>query len=215
MVKIFPSILSCDFSSVKKELEKIEKAKADGIHIDIMDGHFVKNFSIGPDVLKAIRKNTKLFLDVHLMIYSPFDYIETFISNGADSISFHFEATEDVQYTLKYIKRCGKKAGLAFNPETSSSLIIKYLDKCDFITFMGVTPGFAGQNFKEEILQKILLVKDVCKTTDTKIDILVDGGINKETAKKCKDAGCDILVSGSYLFSQFDMKNAIDELKSL
>lgn len=214
-IKVFPSMLSCDFANIKDELTKLASANADGLHLDIMDGHFVNNFSMGPDIVGAIRRNTNLFLDVHLMIYNPFDYIERFIEKGADKITFHLEATENVEYTLEYIKKCGKETGLAFNVETPVSLIVKYLDKCDSVTFMGVTPGFGGQDFNEKVLEKILFTRDLCKNLKIDLDILVDGGINTKTGKKCIENGANVLVSGSFLFSQNDMKQAISNLRDL
>lgn len=225
-IKIYPSILSCDFCYLKKEILKIEESGAEGIHIDIMDSHFVKNLSIGPKIVEAIRRSTKLFLDVHLMMYNPFDYVERFIKAGADSISFHFEATEDPEYLLKYIKKCSKKAGIAFNPETSKSLVVKFLDKCDFILFMSVVPGFCGQKFKEEVLEKIEFTRDLCNSLNIRkggivdekgslepFDIQVDGGINLDTGFKCKKAGANILVSGDFLFKAPNMKKALEDLK--
>ena len=152
-IKVYPSILSADFSNLEREVKFLEKIGADGIHIDIMDGHFVKNFSIGPDVVAAVNRSTNLFLDVHLMIYNPFDYIERFIEAGADMVTIHFEATESIEDTLNYIRRSGKKAGLCFNPETSISMVPKYLDKCDSILFMTVHPGFAAQSFIPKVLE--------------------------------------------------------------
>lgn len=230
-IKIFPSFLSADFAHVANEAKRLEDAGADGIHIDIMDGHFVPNFAMGPKMVSAINRSTSLFLDVHLMIYNPFDYIERFIESGADMITFHLEATENVADILEYIRRCGKKAALAINPETSASLVLKYLDKCDAILFMSVNPGFGGQKFIPKVLEKIEFTRQMCQKlsigqggiTSKKgekkgvppFDIQVDGGINLETAKLCVEKGANILSSGSYLFSQRDLKNAIAELKGL
>lgn len=228
--KIFPSILAADFGHLADEAKRLEDAGADGIHIDIMDGHFVPNLSIGPKMVAAINKETSLFLDVHLMMYNPFDYIERFVEVGADMISFHFEATEEIEDVLEYIRRCGKKAALAFNPETSISMVPKYLDKCDAILFMSVHPGFGGQSFISEVLEKIQFTRDLCNKLDIRsggeiekggknklppFDIQVDGGINMETGRSCIEAGANMLVSGDYLFSQKDMKKAIQMLRSI
>jgi ribulose-phosphate 3-epimerase len=174
-----------------------------------MDGHFVPNLTLGPNAVSAINKSTNLFLDVHLMIYNPFDYIEAFVAAGADRITFHFEATEDVEDTLNFIRKCGKQAGLAFRPETSFSMVPKYLDKCDLLLLMTVSPGFGGQKFMPEILEKVEMAR---KLTD-KLDIQVDGGINNETGPQCIKAGANVLVSGNYLFHQKDMAKAIGDLR--
>jgi ribulose-phosphate 3-epimerase len=225
-IQICPSILSGDFGRLAEEAKRLELAGADAIHIDIMDGHFVPNLTLGPKAVAAIRKATKLFLDVHIMIYNPFDYIEAFAQAGADRITFHFEATEDVDETIEFIRRCGRKAGLAFRPETPFSMILPYLDKCDMVLLMTVSPGFGGQAFMDEVIDKIELTRQYCEKHGIRqggiikpglslapFDIQVDGGINQETAKTCIQAGANILVSGNYLFNQPDMKKAIDALR--
>lgn len=225
-IQICPSILSGDFGRLADEAKRLEQAGADAIHIDIMDGHFVPNLTLGPRAVLAIRKATKLFLDVHIMIYNPYDYIEAFIQSGADRITFHFEATEDVDDTIAFIRRCGKKAGLAFRPETSFSMIPKYLEMCDLILLMTVSPGFGGQKFMPEVVEKIQLTREYCQKHGIRqggiikpgvslppFDIQVDGGIDRETAKICVEAGANVLVSGNYLFHQPDMKKAIENLR--
>lgn len=213
-IQVYPSLLSADFAHLADQLKLLKEAGSDGLHIDIMDGHFVPNLTMGPDIVAAVKRSTDLFLDVHLMIYNPFDYIEKFIQVGADLVSFHFEATEDVRETLEYIKRCGRKALLAFNPETSLELMPKFMDFADGFLFMTVKPGFAGQKFQASILEKIKFIhklKDKQKRHD--FILQVDGGINPETAKSCVAAGADILVSGSYLFSESSLKKGIETLK--
>ena len=225
-IQICPSILSGDFGRLAEEAKRLEQAGADAIHIDIMDGHFVPNLTLGPRAVAAIRRSTKLFLDVHIMIYNPYDFIESFIEAGADRITFHFEATEDVEETLAFIRRCGKKAGLAFRPETSFSMIPKYLVLCDLILLMTVSPGFGGQKFMPEVVEKIEMTREFCEKHGIRqggiikqglslppLDIQVDGGINHETAQTCVQAGANVLVSGNYLFHQADMKKAIEGLR--
>ncbi len=225
-LQICPSILSGDFGHLADEAKRLEKNGADAIHIDIMDGHFVPNLTLGTQAVAAIRKATSLFLDVHIMIYNPFDYIESLVQSGADRITFHFEATEDVEETIGFIRRCGKKAGLAFRPETSFSMIPKYLYQCDLILIMTVSPGFGGQKFMPEMVEKVKQTREYCDRhgirqggivkqgiTLPPFDIQVDGGINQETAKVCAAAGANVLVSGNYLFSQPDMKQAIEKMR--
>jgi len=231
-LKVAPSFLSADFAHIEKEAKRCEKAKADALHLDIMDGHFVPNLTMGPQIVAAINRSTDLFLDVHLMIYNPFEYIEKFIEAGADLITFHFEATEDIEYTLEYIRKANCKAGLSINPETDVSFIFPYLDKCDLILLMGVKPGFGGQAFIEPTLDKIKLLRDECNSRHiyeggivekneakqrnlNPFDIQVDGGVNFEVAQKCVMAGANFLVSGTYLFEQKNMADGIKKLKSL
>jgi ribulose-phosphate 3-epimerase len=214
-IKVAPSLLAADFSNLEKEIKKIENAKADAIHLDIMDGLFVKNLSMGPKIVATVNSLTDIFLDVHLMIYNPYDYVEKFIENGADMISFHIEATEDIEDIINYIKKCSKKTSLAINPETSFSLLERYLPLVDNILIMSVHPGKGGQIFMESALKKIKLAKKIKDENKLNYSIQVDGGINDKTAKLCVDAGCDFLVAGTYLFSLEDMKYGIELLKNL
>jgi ribulose-phosphate 3-epimerase len=229
-IQVAPSILAGEFGHLADEARRIEDSGADAIHFDVMDGNFVPNITMGPQILAAINRATDIFLDVHLMIYNPFDYVERFVEAGADRITFHFEATEDVEETLAYIRKCNVLAGLAFCPETSMSMIPKFLDKSDLILLMTVHPGFGGQSFMPEVIDKIRFTRDVCSKLDIRqggitpkagsgqeklppFDIQVDGGINRETAKECIEAGANILVAGTYLMHAPNMKEAILSLR--
>lgn len=229
--KVYPSIIAADYGHLADEAKRIEQAGADGIHVDIMDGHFVPNLTLGPAALAALNRATDLFLDVHIMVYRPFDYIERLVESGADCITFHFEATEDVEETLGFIKKCGVKAGLAFKPETSDSFIVKYLHKFDKVLMMTVNPGFGGQAFMPEVLPKVSFTRSLTdklrieegggyakegEANYKPYDIEVDGGINLDTAKECVKAGANELVVGTYLFEKGrDMAKTIEALKQI
>ena len=201
-IKISPSILSADFSKLGEEIVSLEKAGADYIHIDVMDGHFVPNITIGPEVIKRLRPVTKLTFDVHLMIAPVDPFIKDFAEAGADIITFHPEATEDISKTIKLIRSYGKKVGVSLKPLSPISLIEDYLNEVDLILIMSVNPGFGGQKFMPEVLDKMKILREIVDQKKLKVDIEIDGGINFDNSKKAKDFGANILVSGSTVFKE-------------
>jgi ribulose-phosphate 3-epimerase len=215
-IKISPSILSADFSQLGNEIKRLEEGGADMIHVDVMDGHFVPNLTIGPPVIKALRKNTKLPFDVHLMISPVHKYIKDYADAGADIITIHPEATENLKESIDYIKKLNKKVGISLNPETKINTVKEFLSEIDLILIMSVHPGFGGQKFMPEVLLKIKELKKMRDQQSLGFDIEIDGGINFDNNKLAIDAGANILVSGTTVFKNNDgnIKKNIDLLKS-
>ena len=215
-IQISPSILSADFGQLRNEIKRLEEGGADLIHVDVMDGHFVPNLTIGPPVIKALKKNCSIKFDVHLMISPVHDYIEAYSSAGADIITIHPEATANLQKSIIKIKELKKKVGLSLNPETKVDVIKNYLDQIDLVLIMSVNPGFGGQKFMPEVLEKIKELKILQKEKGIDFDIEIDGGINFENSKIAIKAGANILVSGTTIFksNNGDIKKNIDLLKS-
>ncbi len=215
-IQISPSILSADFSQLGNEIKRLEEGGADMIHVDVMDGHFVPNLTIGPPVIKALKKNSSLMFDVHLMISPVHKYIESFSEAGADIITIHPEATDNLEKSISKIKELKKKVGVSLNPETQIDTILNVLDKIDLVLIMSVNPGFGGQKFMPEVLTKIRKLKKIQKERGLNFDIEIDGGINFDNSKIAVEAGANILVSGTTIFksNNGDIKKNIELLKS-
>ncbi len=214
MVKVSPSILSADFSVLGDEIRRLDRY-ADLFHFDVMDGHFVPNITVGPGVLKSIRKCTSKQIEAHLMIENPSQYVDEFAKAGADTITVHIEADKHARKTLERIKKLGKKAGISLNPATPVSAIERFLENADLILVMTVDPGFGGQQFMDSALKKVERLRTLIDQKGIKAEIEVDGGINADTGRKCIKAGADILVAGSYIYNSKDAVAAITSLKEL
>ena len=215
-IQISPSILSADFSQLANEIKRLEDGGADMIHVDVMDGHFVPNLTIGPPVIKSLKKHSSILFDVHLMISPVHKYIKAYADAGADIITIHPEATNDINSSISLIKELNKKVGVSLNPETKVDIIIEHLDKIDLVLIMSVNPGFGGQKFMPEVLTKVEELKNLRTAKDLDFDIEIDGGINFENSKIAIQAGANILVSGTTIFksNNGDIKKNIELLKS-
>ncbi|SDH92187.1 ribulose-phosphate 3-epimerase [Alteribacillus bidgolensis] len=213
MVKVAPSILSADFSQLKEEIIDVDKGGADYIHIDVMDGHFVPNITIGPLIVQAVRPHTELPLDVHLMIEEPDRYVADFAKAGADIISVHVEACRHLHRTIHLIKEHGAKTGVVLNPATPAETIKHILKEVDLVLLMTVNPGFGGQAFIPEVVAKIEEVKNMLSELGHDAELEVDGGVNKETAASCRAAGANVLVAGSAVYKHADRQKAIEQIR--
>ena len=215
-IQISPSILSADFSQLGNEIKKLEDGGADMIHVDVMDGHFVPNLTIGPPVIKALKKQSSMLFDVHLMISPVHKYIESYSEAGADIITIHPEATDNLQSSISKIKSLNKKVGVSLNPETKIDVIMNYLEQINLVLIMSVNPGFGGQKFMPEVLIKVKALKKIQEEKGLVFDIEIDGGINFENSKIAIEAGANILVSGTTVFksNNGDIKKNIELLKS-
>jgi len=216
-IQISPSILSADFSQLKNEIKKLEQAGADMIHVDVMDGHFVPNLTIGPPVIKSLRNHTNLPFDVHLMISPVHKYIKDYADAGANIITIHPEATKDLKESIKHIRDLGKKVGVSLNPETSVKTIENFLEDIDLVLIMSVHPGFGGQKFMPEVLEKVRKLRNIINEKKLELDIEIDGGIDFDNNKMVIEAGANILVSGTTIFKKNngDIKKNIDILKTM
>ena len=215
-IQISPSILSADFSQLGKEIKRLEEGGADMIHVDVMDGHFVPNLTIGPPVIKSLKKHSSILFDVHLMISPVHKYIEAYADAGADIITIHPEATDNMDLSITKIRELNKKVGISLNPETKIDVLVDHLNKIDLVLIMSVNPGFGGQKFMPEVLSKIKQLKKIQTEKNLNFDIEIDGGINFDNSKDAIKAGANILVSGTTIFksNNGDIKKNIELLKS-
>ena len=213
MIKISPSVLACDLSCLASEVADIERAGADMVHLDVMDGAFVTNISFGLPVIECLRRHTEMLFDVHIMIADPEEYAERFIKSGADILTFHYEASKDPAALLRRIRECGAKASVSIKPATPAEVLYDLLPLCDMVLVMTVEPGYGGQAFMPEMLEKVRKLRAEAERQGISLDIQVDGGINADNARTCAEAGANVLVAGSSVFKHSDRRAAIEALR--